>query len=133
KEASGNISKVAEILALAGDALDVYSGNDDQIVPIMSLGGKGVISVLSNPLPKKTAEMTALLLKGDYKAGAKLQLELLPLINALFCQVNPIPAKAAMSAMGYGENVLRLPLTALEEQYEEKLFALLREQGAELR
>ncbi|MBQ7847608.1 MAG: 4-hydroxy-tetrahydrodipicolinate synthase [Clostridia bacterium] len=133
KEASGNISKVAEILALAGDALDVYSGNDDQIVPIMSLGGKGVISVLSNPLPKKTAEMTALLLKGDYKAGAKLQLELLPLINALFCQVNPIPAKAAMSAMGYGENVLRLPLTALEEQYEEKLFALLREQGAELK
>ncbi len=133
KEASGNISKVAEILALAGEELDVYSGNDDQIVPIMSLGGKGVISVLSNPLPRKTAEMTALLLKGDYQAGAKLQLELLPLINALFCQVNPIPAKAAMSAMGYGENVLRLPLTALEEQYEEKLFALLREQGAELK
>lgn len=133
KEASGNISKVAEILALAGDALDVYSGNDDQIVPIMSLGGKGVISVLSNPLPRKTAEMTALLLKGDYKGGAKLQLELLPLINALFCQVNPIPAKAAMSAMGYGENVLRLPLTALEAQFEEKLFGLLKEQGISLR
>ena len=133
KEASGNISKVAEILALAGDALDVYSGNDDQIVPIMSLGGKGVISVLSNPLPKKTAEMTSLLLKGDYKAGAKIQLELLPLINALFCQVNPIPAKAAMSAMGYGENVVRLPLTPLEEQFEEKLYTLLREQGISLR
>ena len=133
KEASGNISKVAEILALAGDALDVYSGNDDQIVPIMSLGGKGVISVLSNPLPKKTAEMTSLLLKGDYKGGAKLQLELLPLINALFCQVNPIPAKAAMSAMGYGENLVRLPLTPLEEQFEEKLFGLLKEQGISLR
>ena len=132
KEASGNISKVAEIIALAGDALDVYSGNDDQIVPIMSLGGKGVISVLSNPLPKKTAELTALLLKGDYKAGAKLQLELLPLINALFCQVNPIPAKAAMSAMGYGENVVRLPLTPLEEQFEEKLYGLLKEQGVSL-
>ena len=133
KEASGNISKVAEILALAGDALDVYSGNDDQIVPIMSLGGKGVISVLSNPLPKKTAEMTSLLLKGDYKGGAKLQLELLPLINALFCQVNPIPAKAAMSAMGYGENMVRLPLTPLEEQFEEKLFGLLKVQGIRLR
>ncbi len=133
KEASGNISKVAEILALAGDALDVYSGNDDQIVPIMSLGGKGVISVLSNPLPKKTSEMTSLLLKGDYKGGAKLQLELLPLINALFCQVNPIPAKAAMSAMGYGENLVRLPLTPLEEQFEEKLFGLLKEQGIRLR
>lgn len=133
KEASGNISKVAEILALAGDALDVYSGNDDQIVPIMSLGGKGVISVLSNPLPKKTSEMTSLLLKGDYKGGAKLQLELLPLINALFCQVNPIPAKAAMSAMGYGENMVRLPLTPLEEQFEEKLFGLLKEQGIRLR
>lgn len=133
KEASGNISKVAEILALAGDALDVYSGSDDQIVPIMSLGGKGVISVLSNPLPKKTSEMTSLLLKGDYKGGAKLQLELLPLINALFCQVNPIPAKAAMSAMGYGENLVRLPLTPLEEQFEEKLFGLLKEQGIRLR
>ena len=99
----------------------------------MSLGGKGVISVLSNPLPKKTAEMTSLLLKGDYKGGAKLQLELLPLINALFCQVNPIPAKAAMSAMGYGENLVRLPLTPLEEQFEEKLFGLLKEQGIRLR
>lgn len=133
KEASGNISKVAEIIALAGEDLDVYSGNDDQIVPIMSLGGKGVISVLSNPLPKKTAEMTSLLLKGDYKGGAQIQLELLPLINALFCQVNPIPAKAAMSAMGYGENVVRLPLTPLEEQFEEKLFGLLKEQGIRLR
>ena len=133
KEASGNISKVAEIIALAGEDLDVYSGNDDQIVPIMSLGGKGVISVLSNPLPKKTAEMTSLLLKGDYKGGAQIQLELLPLINALFCQVNPIPAKAAMSAMGYGENMVRLPLTPLEEQFEEKLFGLLKEQGIRLR
>ncbi len=133
KEASGNISKVAEIIALAGEDLDVYSGNDDQIVPIMSLGGKGVISVLSNPLPKKTSEMTALLLKGDYKGGAQIQLELLPLINALFCQVNPIPTKAAMSAMGYGENMVRLPLTPLEEQFEEKLFGLLKEQGIRLR
>jgi 4-hydroxy-tetrahydrodipicolinate synthase len=133
KEASGNISKVAEILALAGEKLDVYSGNDDQIVPIMALGGKGVISVLSNPLPKMTSQMTALLLKGDYEAGRKIQLELLPLINALFCQVNPIPAKAAMSAMGYGENVVRLPLTPLEKQYEEGLYNLLKAQGISLR
>jgi 4-hydroxy-tetrahydrodipicolinate synthase len=99
----------------------------------MALGGKGVISVLSNPLPKKTSEMTALLLKGDYEAGRKIQLELLPLINALFCQVNPIPAKAAMSAMGYGENVVRLPLTPLEKQYEEGLYNLLKAQGISLR
>jgi 4-hydroxy-tetrahydrodipicolinate synthase len=129
KEASGNISKVAEILALAGEKLDVYSGNDDQIVPIMALGGKGVISVLSNPLPKKTSEMTALLLKGDYEAGRKIQLELLPLINALFCQVNPIPAKAAMAAMGYCSEHIRLPLTPMEDDHKAVLLAEMKKAG----
>lgn len=129
KEASGNISQVAEIAHLCGDKLDIYSGNDDQIIPILSLGGKGVISVLSNPLPKKTSEMCHLFLDGKVSEARKLQLELLPLINALFCEVNPIPVKAAMSAMGYGKNSLRLPLTPMEKAHEEKLLELMREQG----
>lgn len=129
KEASGNISQVAEIAHLCGDKLDIYSGNDDQIIPILSLGGKGVISVLSNPLPKKTSEMCHLFLDGKVSEARKLQLDLLPLINALFCEVNPIPVKAAMSAMGYGKNSLRLPLTPMEKAHEEKLLELMREQG----
>lgn len=129
KEASGNISQVAEIAHLCGDKLDIYSGNDDQIIPILSLGGKGVISVLSNPLPKKTSEMCHLFLDGKVSEARKLQLDLLPLINALFCEVNPIPVKAAMSAMGYGKNSLRLPLTPMEKAHEEKLIELMREQG----
>lgn len=129
KEASGNISQIAEIFALCGDKIDVYSGNDDQIVPIMSLGGVGVISVLSNPLPKKTVEICDRFFAGDVKGAAKLQIELLPLVKALFCEVNPIPAKAAMAYMGYGKNYLRLPLTPMEPQNEEKLIALLKENG----
>ena len=129
KEASGNISQIAEVFALCGDKIDVYSGNDDQIVPIMSLGGVGVISVLSNPLPKKTVEICDRFFAGDVKGAAKLQIELLPLVKALFCEVNPIPAKAAMAYMGYGENYLRLPLTPMEPQNEEKLIALLKENG----
>ncbi len=129
KEASGNISQVAEIAHLCGDKLDIYSGNDDQIIPILSLGGKGVISVLSNPLPKKTSEMCHLFFDGKVAEARKSQLELLPLINALFCEVNPIPVKAAMSAMGYGKNILRLPLTNMEKAHEENLLALMREQG----
>lgn len=131
KEASGNISQIAELCALVGDKLDIYSGNDDQIVPILSLGGKGVISVLSNILPTQTCEMCKLFFKGDVKSSAKLQLELLPLINALFCEVNPIPVKAAMAAMGYGKNYLRLPLTPMEKDNEEKLLSLMREAGVE--
>ncbi|MBQ4350320.1 MAG: 4-hydroxy-tetrahydrodipicolinate synthase [Clostridia bacterium] len=129
KEASGNISQIAELAALCGDRLDIYSGNDDQIVPILSLGGLGVISVLSNLLPKETSRMCHLFLDGDVKAAREMQLRYLPLINALFCEVNPIPVKAAMSRMGFGENCLRLPLTPMEAEHEEKLVALMREAG----
>ena len=128
KEASGNISQVAEIAALAGDKIDIYSGNDDQIVPILSLGGKGVISVLSNVMPKETSDMCKMYLEGDVKGSLKLQLELLPLVNALFSEVNPIPVKAAVSAMGYGENYLRLPLTPMEDANKEVLMKLMKEQ-----
>ena len=129
KEASGNISQIAEIAALCKDEIDIYSGNDDQIIPIMSLGGKGVISVLSNVCPKETAQMCKLFFNGDIKGALKLQLELLPLINLLFCEVNPIPVKAAVSAMGFGENYLRLPLTAMEKEHEEKLVSEMKKLG----
>lgn len=129
KEASGNISQVAEIAALAGDKIDIYSGNDDQIVPILSLGGKGVISVLSNVMPKETSDMCKMYLEGNVKDALALQLKLLPLVNALFSEVNPIPVKAAVSAMGYGENYLRLPLTPMEEGNKEVLLSLMKEQN----
>ncbi len=128
-QANGDISKIVETAKLVGDKLDIYSGNDDQIVPLLSLGGKGVISVLSNVLPKKTVEMCDKFFQGDVKGSADIQLELIPLINALFCEVNPIPVKAATSALGFGENYLRLPLTSMEKDNEEKLLALMREQG----
>ena len=129
KEACGNISQIAQIAALCGDEIDIYSGNDDQIVPILSLGGKGVISVLSNLVPRDTAAICEKFLAGDVKGAAKLQLDYLPLIDALFCEVNPIPAKAAMAAMGWCENSLRLPLTVMEPQNEEKLVALMKQHG----
>ncbi len=128
KEASGNISQIAEIAALCGDDIDIYSGNDDQILPVMSLGGKGVISVLSNLMPAETDKICRDCLEGRYSEARAAQLRLLPLINALFSEVNPIPVKAAMSAMGYGENELRLPLTCLEQEHQKTLFALMREQ-----
>ena len=129
KEANGNISKIAETIALVGDKLDIYSGNDDQIVPILSLGGKGVISVLSNPMPKATVEICDRFFKGDIKGSCELQLKLLPLINALFSEVNPIPAKAAMAHMGFTENVLRSPLYPMEEDHERVLVERMKEQG----
>ena len=129
KEASGNISQVAEIAALTKGEFDIYSGNDDQIVPLMSLGGKGVISVLSNILPKKTVEICDKFFAGDVEGSRDLQLELLPLINSLFCEVNPIPVKAATAAMGYGDNYVRLPLTTMEPENEAKMLELMREQG----
>lgn len=129
KEASGNISQIAEIAALCGDELDLYSGNDDQIVPILSLGGKGVISVLSNLLPGETSKICRLYEAGQVKEAAAMQLRYLPLINALFCEVNPIPVKAAMAAMGFCENSLRLPLTVMEDAHAEKLYALMRDAG----
>lgn len=129
KEASGNISQIAELAALVGDKMDIYSGNDDQIVPILSLGGKGVISVLSNIMPKETSDMCKLFLDGRIAEARKLQLDLLPLVNALFSEVNPIPVKAAVSAMGFGENYLRLPLTPMEDAHAEVLYSLMREQN----
>ena len=129
KEASGNISQVAELCALVGDKMDVYSGNDDQIVPILSLGGTGVISVLSNIMPAATQKMCTDYLSGNVEAARKAQLDLLPLINALFCEVNPIPVKAAVAAMGYCENYVRLPLTTMEPEHEVKLLALMKEQN----
>ena len=129
KEASGNISSIAETINLCGDMLDIYSGNDDQIVPILSLGGIGGISVLSNLLPGKTARMASLYFEGKVRESAKLQIEMIPLIKALFSEVNPIPVKAAMSAMGYCENFVRSPLTVMEPENREKLFALMRNEG----
>ena len=129
KEASGNLSKVAETAHLVGDKLDIYSGNDDQIVPILSLGGAGVISVLSNPMPKETSRMCHDFFEGNIEAARKAQLDLIPLINALFSEVNPIPAKAAMAAMGFCEDYLRLPLTKMEEGHKAVLMKLMAEQN----
>ena len=129
KEACGNISQIAELAALVGDRLDIYSGNDDQIVPVMSLGGQGVISVLSNVMPRETCEICNRFFDGDIKGSAELQLKLLPLINSLFCEVNPIPVKAAMAAMGFCENYLRLPLTPMEKQNEAVLLENMRRAG----
>ena len=129
KEASGNISQIAELAHLIGDKMDIYSGNDDQIVPILSLGGKGVISVLSNPMPKATSKICHDYFEGRHAESLKAQLDLLPFINALFCEVNPIPVKAAMAMMGFCENSLRLPLTEMEEAHAEKMAAIMKELG----
>ena len=129
KEASGNISQIAEIAALCGDKIDIYSGNDDQIVPILSLGGVGVISVLSNILPRETQKMCDDFLAGNVAAAREAQLRYLPLVNALFCEVNPIPVKAACAAMGYCDNYVRLPLTSMESKNEEKLLALMKKEN----
>ncbi|MBR2908271.1 MAG: 4-hydroxy-tetrahydrodipicolinate synthase [Clostridia bacterium] len=129
KEASGNLSAIAELLAECGDSLDVYSGNDDQIVPILSLGGKGVISVLSNVMPKETHDICALWFENKVKESAALQLRLLDLINALFCEVNPIPVKAAMEMCGYCVGELRLPLCEIESANREKLRAVMQKHG----
>ncbi len=132
KEASGNISQIAKLCELCGDKIDVYSGNDDQIIPIMSLGGIGVISVLSNLLPKETSEMCHKFLDGDVKGAREMQLRYIPLIDSLFCEVNPIPVKAAMSAMGYCDNYLRLPLTPMEKKNEDVLLANMRAVGIDV-
>lgn len=129
KAASGNISQIAETAMAVGDKIAIYSGNDDQIVPIMALGGVGVISVLSNVLPKETVEICTRFFRGDIEGSRRLQLRLLPLIHALFCEVNPIPVKAALAAMGFGENYLRLPLTPMEPAHEARLLELMRAEG----
>ena len=115
KEANGDISSVVKTRLLCGDKLDIYSGNDNQIIPIMSLGGKGVISVLSNVMPKETVEMCDKMLKGDLEGAAKMQIEFSSLIDALFIEVNPIPAKTAMNLMGMNMGPLRLPMTEMED------------------
>ncbi len=132
KAASGDISKIVNASALIGEDMDIYSGNDDQIVPIMSVGGIGVISVLSNVVPKETVEMCDAWFAGDAKKACKMQLEYLELAHALFCEVNPIPAKAAVAAMGFGENRVRLPLVTMEDKNYERLMKAMREVGVEV-
>ena len=129
KEASGNISQIAKILQLANGEIDVYSGNDDQIVPILSLGGVGVISVLSNVAPYETHRMCQLYFDGDVVESAKEQLRAIPLCDALFCEVNPIPVKAALNMMGYEAGPLRLPLTEMEDAHKEVLRKAMVEYG----
>ena len=129
KEANGNISAVAETIRLCGDNLDIISGNDDQIVPIMSLGGVGVISVLSNVLPKETHEMCKLMLEGKVKEAAALQLKYLDLINALFWETNPIPVKAAMAEMGFCTEEIRLPLCDMSPDKKAKMLEIMKEAG----
>ena len=126
KEASGNISAIAELIAELGDQLDVYSGNDDQIVPILSLGGKGVISVLSNVMPQETHDICQLYFDGKVKESAALQLKLLDLINNLFIEVNPIPVKAAMNLMGYCTKEVRSPMCEPEDAHLEILKASMK-------
>lgn len=121
KEASGNISQIAKLMQLTGGKIDLYSGNDDQVVPLLSLGGKGVISVLSNIAPQQTHDMVEKYLQGDTEGSLKIQLDALPLINALFSEVNPIPVKKAMNLMGMEVGPLRGPLTEMEDANAEKL------------
>ena len=132
KEATGNMAQMVEIMHLCGDKIDVYSGEDALTVPMMAMGGKGTISVLSNVVPKEFVAMTDACKAGDFKTAAELQCRLLPLTNALFSEVNPIPAKAAVSAMGFGEENLRLPLTPMEDDTRAKMYAEMRKLGIQV-
>ena len=132
KEAAGNMAQAVELFALCGDKLDIYSGEDALTVPMMAMGGSGAISVLSNVVPKGAVEMSDAALRGDFETAAKLQCKFLPLINALFSEVNPIPAKAAVSAMGFGADILRLPLTPMEDGTRAKLYEEMRKLGIEV-
>lgn len=129
KEASGNIGQVARLMAMAGGRVDLYSGNDDQIVPLLSLGGKGVISVLSNVAPRQTHDICARFFKGDVEGSRRLQLEAMELCDALFCEVNPIPVKMALNLMGMEVGTLRMPLEELDEAYVPKLEKALKNYG----
>ena len=129
KEASGNMAQMVEMAALCGDKVDIYSGEDALTVPMMAMGAKGTISVLSKVVPRESVAMTDACLAGDYRTAAAWQCKLLPLINALFSEVNPIPAKAAAAAMGFGEDYLRLPLTPMEEAARCKLYEEMRKLG----
>ena len=129
KEASGNISQIAHLAAIAGDTVDIYSGNDDQIVPILSLGGLGVISVLSNVAPGQTHDICARFFEGDVAGSRKLQLEAMDLCSALFCEVNPIPVKKALQLMGMIGGTLRMPLTEMEEKNADRLGNAMKQYG----
>ena len=129
KEASGDISQIARCKELGGDDLDIYSGNDDQTVPIMSLGAIGVISVLSNVAPRYTHDMAQAALDGDFRKAAEMQLRCLELVRCLFCEVNPIPVKAALNMMGYEAGIPRLPLTEMTQPNQEKLMKAMKELG----
>ena len=132
KEACGDLSQIAETARLVEGKMDLYSGNDDQVLPILSLGGKGVISVLSNVLPTQTQEMCQRFFDGDVAGSCRMQLDMLPLVHALFSEVNPIPAKAAMAAMGFCQDYLRLPLTPMEDAHRAVLFEEMRRHGIEV-
>ena len=133
KEAIGNISQVAKLMSICGDEIELYSGNDDQIVPLMSLGGLGVISVLSNIAPKETHDIVEMYLEGDVKGSMELQLKAIPLIDQLFCEVNPIPVKAGMNLMGFECGPLRMPLTEMEDAHKENLKAAMKDFGIEVK
>ena len=132
KEASGDISQVAKLMSLADGCIDLYSGNDDQVVPILSLGGKGVISVLSNVAPKETHDMVQKFFDGDIKGSLDIQLKAIPLIKQLFCEVNPIPVKKALNLMGKEAGGLRMPLTEMEDDNAAKLAEEMKKFGIEL-
>ena len=129
KEANSDISKIVETFSLVGDKLDIYSGNDDQIVPILSMGGMGCISVLSNVIPKETVAITDKFFAGDVAGAAALQCRFMPLIRSLFCETNPIPVKAAMAALGFCDNYLRLPLVPMEEAHYQVMLQNMRDLG----
>lgn len=129
KEANGDVSSVVKTLATCGDSLDIYSGNDDQILPIMALGGLGVISVFANICPKLSHELTSAMLKGDYAAARKIQIGYSDLMDALFSDVNPIPVKAALRMMGFDAGKCRLPLIEMEPEKEDHLRQLMKKYG----
>lgn len=132
KEANSDISKIVETFALVGDQLDIYSGNDDQIVPILSMGGQGCISVLSNVVPRETVAITDQFFAGNVAEAARLQCQFMPLIRSLFCESNPIPVKAAMAALGFCENYLRLPQVPMEQDHYETMLQRMRELGLQV-
>ena len=132
KEATGNMTQMVEIMHLCGDKIDVYSGEDALTVPMLAMGAAGTISVISNIAPKESVAMTDAFFAGDLATAAKMQCDLLPLVNACFCEVNPIPAKAGVSAMGFGEEHLRLPLTPMEDANRAVLYAEMRKLGIEV-
>ncbi len=133
KEASGNLSQIAKLMHLAEGSLELYSGNDDQVLPILSLGGLGVISVLSNVAPRETHDMVQKFLDGDVKGATEIQLKAIPLVSALFCEVNPIPVKAGLNMMGMEVGPLRMPLTEMEDEHKKVLAKAMKDFGIALK